>query len=374
MNKPYQYSHRASGIELLRIIAIFIIIVSHCVQSTEMFINFFGPTTSISYLIMRVLRHGGHVGNLLFVISSSYFLVDKPKAKTGKAINIMLDSQFISTGLMIAYYITSAVLSLGAIFTFPIFVINVFPDLYSMVWFIPAYVAFYLLHPYLNIIIDNLGKKEHMMLNVCAFLFFGVVLMLQGAKIYSEFLGFFIVYFYVAYIKKYQYDYIFNIKKNIKAFIIMSCVFLGLVLAKNALSFKFPVFSEFPSLGEMTSIVLFPLSMSLFNIFVNFKFKSKLINSVAILSLYMYCIHENYFIRTALRPLYYRTMMENFGKHFLIYAALLSVVIFVFSLIVAAVYHATLHKITQKLSIKIHHFATSLFDKVYTKFSRGAEE
>ena len=371
MNRPLQQTTRYSGIDLLRIIAIFIIIVSHCVQSTEMFINFFGPTKLPSYIILRILRHGGHIGNLLFVISSSFFLVDRPKAKAGKAINILLDSQCISTGLMIVYYIASAVFSLGAVFTFPIFVINFFPDAYSMVWFIPAYVTFYMIHPYLNIIINNLGKKEHMMLNLFSFLFFGVVLMFQGAKIYSEFLGFFVVYFYVAYIKKYQYDYIFNLKKNLKAFIIMLLIFFGLVLAKNALSFKYSIFSGFPSLGEMTSVVLFPLSMSLFNIFANFKFSSRFINSVSLLSLYMYCIHENYFIRTALRPFYYRTMMERFGKHFLTYAVILSVVLFFVSLIIAAIYHATMHKITEKLSVRIHIFIMRLFDKFYTQFSRG---
>ena len=49
---------RFSGIELLRIVAIFLICVSHAVQTSEQFIDY-SPTTNFTIVILKLLRYSG---------------------------------------------------------------------------------------------------------------------------------------------------------------------------------------------------------------------------------------------------------------------------------------------------------------------------
>ncbi|MBQ7595622.1 MAG: hypothetical protein IJU45_03030 [Clostridia bacterium] len=369
MKENLRLNQRASGVELLKIIGIMLIVISHCVQTTEKFINFQAPTWNETYLIMRFLRFGGNVGNLIFVISSSYFLAGRSKVKGEKAANILLDSQFISVIILGVTYIISMFVTIAVKFEFRFVYENLFPDIFSKVWFIPAYVILYLTHPFLNQIIDGLDKKSHMKINVCLFFVYGVTMLVKGAPQYSNLLGFFIIYFYVAYVKKYQGEYTADRKKNTKAFIIMLIIFIAVVLVKNYLAFRIKWFKTFPEIKEMTSVIFFPMIMSLFNIFLNFKFTNKTVNSVSSLTLFIYCIHENYIIRTYFRPFCYRVMTEKFGAHYLYFALGLAAAIFIASLILAKIYQLTLHKLTAKLSIKLNGTFIRKFDVFFNKLN-----
>ena len=367
MKEKLTLNQRSSGIELLKIIGICLIVLSHCVQTTEKFVNFQAPTWNEALLLMRFLRFGGNAGNLIFVISSAYFLVDKSKVKPEKALTILFDSQFISIIILGITFIISRIVEISVKFDFRFVYENIFPDIFSKVWFIPAYVILYLSHPFLNLIIDNMNKKEHMRLNLILYFVFGVTMLVRGAPQYSDLLGFFIIYFYVAYIKKYQKEYADDRKKNIKVFFVMFIVFVAVVLLKNYLSFRISGFKSFPDIQEMTSVVFFPLIMSLFNIFRSFDFTNKLINSISSLSLFIYCIHENFIIRKFLRPYIYRVLSEKFGEHYFYYAVCLAVALFISSLILAKIYQLTLHKSASSLAIKFNNKLSSAFENFYSK-------
>ena len=367
MKEKLTLNQRSSGIELLKIIGICLIVLSHCVQTTEKFVNFQAPTWNEALLLMRFLRFGGNAGNLIFVISSAYFLVDKSKVKPEKALTILFDSQFISIIILGVTFIISRIVEISVKFDFRFVYENIFPDFFSKVWFIPAYVILYLSHPFLNLIIDNMNKKEHMRLNLILYFVFGVTMLVRGAPQYSDLLGFFIIYFYVAYIKKYQKEYADDRKKNIKVFVVMFIVFVAVVLLKNYLSFRISGFKSFPDIQEMTSVVFFPLIMSLFNIFRSFDFTNKFINSVSSLTLFIYCIHENFIIRKYFRPYIYRVLSEKFGGYYFYYAVCLAVALFISSLILSKIYQLTLHKLSSSLAIKFNKKLSSSFDKFYSK-------
>lgn len=87
---------RFSGVELLKVIAIFLICISHAVQTSELFIDY-SPTFDPAIVVLKIFRYFGQVGNIIFIISSCYFLfLSKSKTKFEKAINLLLDSCFIS--------------------------------------------------------------------------------------------------------------------------------------------------------------------------------------------------------------------------------------------------------------------------------------
>lgn len=70
---------RRSGVELLKIIAIFLIVISHVTQSLENeslqsgIIHLGQATTDIQILILTLLRQAGALGNNIFFISSAWF-------------------------------------------------------------------------------------------------------------------------------------------------------------------------------------------------------------------------------------------------------------------------------------------------------------
>ena len=56
---------RKSGVELIRLIAMVLICMSHCAQTMEKFVDFQAPTWDVSLLTMRLMRFGGTMGNIL---------------------------------------------------------------------------------------------------------------------------------------------------------------------------------------------------------------------------------------------------------------------------------------------------------------------
>ena len=96
---------RESGIELYKVIAIFLIVLSHVIQTlTEpnyvlgigegTFINIATATTDLNVLLLALFRICGALGNNMFFICSAWFLVnsnalfkelvDSPQKRTEK--------------------------------------------------------------------------------------------------------------------------------------------------------------------------------------------------------------------------------------------------------------------------------------------------
>lgn len=81
---------RDSGIELLKIFAIFVIVINHTVQSLTneaynipnngFVIDISRATTNIQCILLQIFRHFGVLGNSVFFICSAWFLL---KSKIG---------------------------------------------------------------------------------------------------------------------------------------------------------------------------------------------------------------------------------------------------------------------------------------------------
>ena len=76
---------RVSNVELLKIIAIFLIIVSHIAQTSglpQVLFDANKATYNIQFLIIDFFLNLGKVGNVIFICCSSWFLCDSKKLKT----------------------------------------------------------------------------------------------------------------------------------------------------------------------------------------------------------------------------------------------------------------------------------------------------
>lgn len=339
------------GIDLLKIIAMITICVFHSFQT---YVSFFEDPSIGLKILSTILVSFSCIGNVLFIICSSYFLVDKTKTKGEKAINLLLDSSFISIIILSIFLIR------GENLEFDIIKQQIFPDLYGMYWFIPCYVVFYLLSPIVVAGLKQLSSKAHFCLCLLATVIYGLLsfkesIMLVGSRL----LEFFYILNFVAFIKwhfaeNYLQKYEF---KKLRLFIFAifgMIVYYSIIIFCNFLAERKTFLGEFSLYTIYNPFLLFPL-IAVFYLFKNFNIKgktiSKIISHCASCTLFIYVIHENYLIRMFARKRFYIYIVNNYGIEIMpLVIILFGLFLFFASLILAVIYKETLHRFTQKLA------------------------
>lgn len=353
---PNQPKERFSGVELLRIIAIFLICISHAIQTSEKFLDY--TSTSALIIILRLFRHFGQIGNILFIICSSYFLLDSKGIKLNKLLKILLDSMFISIIIFIFFVI------FGYEFSLTETIKQIFPDFFSNMWFIPIYILLYLLHPILNAAINNISQKAYFLLCFVIFALYGILGFAGWDTGISFLVDFIIIYFIVGYMKKYCTNFSNDKKKNFYFFLLFTLCFALLSVLRSLLKLNFIV------LDHSASPILIPALLCLFNVFKLMNLKSNKINYLASCSLFVYCIHENILLRSIIRPEYYNYVLSINPNLYFIWIILCGFGMFIGGYILSLLYKISFSKITSFISKKLSNFIEKIINKVYNKFCK----
>ena len=105
---------RESGIELLKIAAIFLIVIHHVVQTlssqndffpvNDYVLNIYSATTDVKTLFLAFLRFSGNLGNTIFFVCSAWFLLDSRRASKKKIFNMILDVWLVSVIILSVVY------------------------------------------------------------------------------------------------------------------------------------------------------------------------------------------------------------------------------------------------------------------------------
>ena len=152
---------RQSGIELLKIIAIFLIVISHVTQSLENESLQFGiihlgqATTDIQILILTLLRQAGVLGNNIFFVSSAWFLVEKTGYGRRKAFSILCTVWGISI-LMLSIYLCVGPYAL----TMSDIIKQILPTCFANNWYMTCYIIFLFIYPWLNKLLALTDQKQ----------------------------------------------------------------------------------------------------------------------------------------------------------------------------------------------------------------------
>ena len=141
---------KSSNIELLRIISIFMVILSHY------YCHSFFPDDNIiilNELIMLFLGSGGKIAVNVFVIISGYFLVTQ-KFRFGKLFKFFSCTYFWSIAILIF-----SIVLFGLSNVSQSLLIKAINPLTPLNWFARAYLHLYLIFPLLNRLIYKYSKK-----------------------------------------------------------------------------------------------------------------------------------------------------------------------------------------------------------------------
>lgn len=365
---------RESGIELYKVIAIFLIVLSHVIQTlTEpnyvlgigegTFINIATATTDLNVLLLALFRICGALGNNMFFICSAWFLVNSKKMSLKKVVHMILDVWIINMIVLIALR------SIGVQLQISDTVKTFFPTTFANNWYITCYLLFYMIHPFLNRMLEQLSINEHLAFATILFVIYFIipVLPLEEINLFfaNEFVIFLATYVIVSFIKIFKNEWTEKLKTN-KCILFVSVIsYIVLILCVDFLGLRTNYFfNRLVRWNMNNSLFMFLIAFSSFNIMKKKEFINRTINYLSSLSLLVYIFHENLAFRRYFRPVIEFSILNRFGiEHAFICAVCMAVSLTILSFIISAIYKKCFTKIVSKLSSIISKNLLTLWKK-----------
>lgn len=281
-------SKRNSNVELLRIIAMAIIVAGHLLSQGGEINNF------VNSIISIYLGSGARIAVNIFLFIGVYFMVDS-KYKTARVLNLWGELFFYSILFTIIAVIIGHNISIKNL------VKAILPFSTRALWFASSYIILLLLHPYLKKFFD-LSKEKSKFLVV--FLSFVMIIMSTFSEKQADFITntswFLYIYLLIGWLKK--YTNIFNKRENwLQKYGILFAIFIYLILTTtksvsiisgNGMIKSFSKLSA-QYLSDIKSIPNFMCGFCLFVDVITHKPKhSKIINCIARPTFAVYIIHQ----------------------------------------------------------------------------------
>ncbi len=151
---------RESGLELLRIIAMFMIVASHLSQNGNWAWLNTSSDLTLNQFLMNVVICFGQVGVAIFFSITGYYLYNSKTHNLKRIFKILRPTWFYSLSFLILAFLTH---SPSATLSWPLNSLiahSIFPIATNAYWFVSTYIALYLLLPYIKIWLDNLNDKK----------------------------------------------------------------------------------------------------------------------------------------------------------------------------------------------------------------------
>ncbi|MCO6542558.1 MAG: acyltransferase [Lactobacillus sp.] len=286
-------SQRDSKFELLRIIAIFLVVYDH----TSQFTNWdFWTMPWYKQGLIQLPVIGGKLGVNLFFLITGYFLICRQNFRIKAVIKIWLTTIFYSW----------AILALAFLFKWPnltkkTVLANIFPISFNGYWFITVYLVLMLIYPVLNKMILALSQRQYIWLLtvgfICLFIWSAVFNneaagMTAGSTII---LGVYL-YFVGSYLRLYQHQFrIISNNKLINGIILIVTILLmiGSILLIDW-SRQFTNAFYYTQLVDGNSPLELIAAMALFLIVMNSRsFYSSCINRLASTCMAVYIVNAS---------------------------------------------------------------------------------
>lgn len=290
---------RQSNLELLRILAMFLIVAHHFAVhgGGQALIS----TFTFNHFWTEILSMGGKVGVNLFVLITGYFCI-RSIPKFSSIVLLWVSTLFYS---LIIYLIF---VSLGKSFSIFEFLKVLCPFTSNRYWFITCYVALIFITPFINLGIKNLNRKQYISLLLLIVFLWSLIPSvlihpsLAGNKWYFSSLGWFVfLYLTAGFVRLYFSENIFTIKSKYIYLVLafgITITILWIAFCNYQYSLGNHSWNKWRYFSEMNNIATLAISISIFTIFLRLKIQySVSINLVASTMLGVYLIHDNNFVR-----------------------------------------------------------------------------
>ncbi|RDU22172.1 acyltransferase family protein [Anaerosacchariphilus polymeriproducens] len=311
---------RSSNLELLRIICILIIILSHYSVHGDFNIN----AASIPFNKFFIQSSGlGEIGVDCFIFISGYFLVNST-FNFKKLLKLELEVLLYSIGIAIIYYVVSH----GNI-GMKEMIKACLPTLSGQYWFMSAYILLYMLSPFINLLIKSLSQRMHLL---CIMVLFSIYILIPTFTMFtiagsSNIMLFITLYLIAAYIR--LYPNATNYFNHMKLNIIMIVLSYIIIILPIIIYSKLGIISYNYFMGAH-SLPLVVCSLSLFLAFKNMNISyNRIINWLAGSVLGVYLIHDNPIVRNYIWKYIFRNNTFLNSKFLVFHAIGAIIIIFV---------------------------------------------
>ncbi len=373
--KSFVDCHKQTGVDLLKIICIFLIVLSHVIYTIrtdnsyldsqyDYVVNLNIATFDFQLIGLQILRSCGIFANNIFWICSCWYLIDSKKNNKQKWLFMLLLIWIVSSIIaLICCFINN--------FSYPndLFFRSFLPTITGHYWYLTCYLLIYPLHIFLNKIINCCNKKELFRLSFFSFLLYCIFCFaIDGLFFFSRLILFVVIYFVVSYVKIYLNDFSNNRKANIVISIISLLCYCAFHIILNVVGVHVTQLND----NMMTwSVVQDPFliigALSLFNIFRLWVFKKpiKIIGFFASLAMLVYLIHEQPILSQIYRPQIVNYVYELVNKGGIFIVVLISsMLIFFVTIIIAALFRLGPEKLIRLLSDKLFILCRSIYLKI----------
>lgn len=281
---------RNSNIEVLRIISIILIVISH--YSVHNGIRYNDMTIGLNRFILEISMLG-NIGTIIFVSISGYFLIDTNRIKLEKILKLLMQIMFYS----ITIYIILVLMNKKD-FSIVSLLKNCLPITFKKYWFASTYFILYLFTPFINKFIKNLSRNEHLEYIILSLFIFSILNTLTGQDYYGNELVQFIIFYSIgSYMKLYPDNKLNN--NSVKIFIVSAILIAISIITMDLLGAPFANHSTY--LLKRTSLLTIAISTSLLSIFSQKKpFSNKIINDISSCTFGIYLISDNCYMRAIL--------------------------------------------------------------------------
>lgn len=296
---------RQSNIELLRIVVMAMIVGGHF--ATHGGFQFNSQTITISRLWWNILEMGGNFGVDVFVLITGFFLIESKGLviKPQKVIRIWGQIFFYS----ILLFFVSLLIGKGSVSPQSI-IKTFFPITFGQWWFASTYLVLYLLHPYLNKLLQSLSKKEYQRLLLFMLAIWSIIPTFTTSSFQSNPLIEFVLYYSIAgYIKIYGLNHQYSSKTwfalwlTFSILTYLSCVIFMLMGKKIEFFSAHAIYFY-----GRNSILTICRAVSFFAAFLTLNIKTNhLINTISSAAFGVYLLHDS----NLLRPYLWKEVFRN---------------------------------------------------------------
>lgn len=301
---------RNSSVELLRIISMLTIIAVHYLGNNSLgeLASSFSIEGELYILLNSILNYGVNI----FVVISGYYLSEKTECSVRKIVKLLFDVSFYG---MLMYFISIAI----GINSFSLVGLgkSVLPIFAGYRWFVKAYLVLYLLSPFIAKMISQLNKKSHLTLIVISGIMLSIwPFFLPNPPIDDygfSFVNFIFIFIIAGYVKR----YIIGVKPQVCLVLFVSSTLITVVLQSlKAIGFSFWALNGAASYAlAHNSPFNIIASLSIFLLFANYNYHSRIINSLAGSAFAVFLIHGDFNMMSYIFNTVFKA--ERFQAHYL---------------------------------------------------------
>lgn len=305
-----QKQPRNSSIELLRIVAMFFVVLSHACGHSQ----FEFPDAPMCF--NELLVQWGRLGSLgvdIFVLITGYYLCKKENSYQS-AIRLLLQVWFYSYTLFL-------VCKFGFQYSYsPKECLKAFlPTIFQEYWFFTAYFVLCILHPYVNVFLEKVDRRTHRNLLEVMFFFCIVVPTFTAQEMYTNELTQLLFFYLVgAYFRLYP-EHVLR-KRSVAACLVCVSFFL-MFLSTVVITYLGKSIALLEDFGTFfysrKSLLVTTCAIGIFSLFLSLpSFTNRTVNKLSACTFGIYLIHDNFAVRHIIWMRIFR-LAEQFDSAFL---------------------------------------------------------